>query len=93
MVCLPLGQHPRLGQPRLDFADLLLVESAGAVFAVAGDKGNGVPLVEQLDDRLHLIEGNLQSTYDVPQINRHHTGHRIVAKPRGDQRPSPPQDC
>ena len=43
---LAVGQQSHLGQPPLNFPDLLLVQPAGLVLAVACDKGDGVPLVE-----------------------------------------------
>ena len=41
-------------------ADLLVVECAGHFLAVAGNKGNGVALIKQMDGGLHLGGFNMQ---------------------------------
>ena len=44
-----LGQLAQVLQPRLDLADLHLVQPAGDLLAVAGDEGDRVAVVEELD--------------------------------------------
>ena len=51
---LPVGQLAHFGQPVLDLADLLLVEPAGLILSVSGDKGDRIPVIQKLDDRLDL---------------------------------------
>jgi hypothetical protein len=38
----------------MEITKLLVVQRAGGLFAVTGDKGNGIALVDQLDGGFHL---------------------------------------
>ena len=65
---LALGELPQVLHARLDLADDLLVESAGAFFTIAGDKGYCVPLIQQADDTLHLKLADLQVLGDAREV-------------------------
>ena len=52
---LALVQVAQVAQPRLHQAQLHLVQPAGGLLAVAGDEGNGVAGVQQLDRAGHLV--------------------------------------
>ena len=81
---LAIGQEPHLRQPVLDLPDLLFVQSARLILAIAGDEGNRVPLIQELHDRLDLTEGKVQPACHVPQVDCYRTGHkdpRIVIGP------------
>ena len=72
---LAVGQQTHLGQPSLNLADLLLIQPPRLVLAVAGDEGNGVPLVEQLHRGLDLAQRDIQPTSNLPQVDRYRTCH------------------
>ncbi len=50
----PLGQFAQIPEPFLQMTQLDIVETAGGLLAVTGDKGHGRALVQQSDGRLHL---------------------------------------
>ena len=52
-----------------------LVEVAGPLLAVARDEGDRVPLVQKLDDALHLHAPNLQVLRDTPQVDLNRDVH------------------
>ena len=67
---LPLGQLAQPLHAELDLADDHLVEVARPFLAVSRDERDGVPLVEELDDALHLHAPDLQVLRDSPQVDR-----------------------
>ncbi len=66
---LALGQQPHFDQPRLDLANLLLVQAAGLILAIAGDERHCVASIEQFDDGLDLAERELESLRHRPQVD------------------------
>ena len=54
----------QIGQPLIQRAKLLIVQCPCRLLAVAGDKGDGIALVDQRDRRLHLPQLHLQLTGD-----------------------------
>src|SRR5262249_6477617 len=62
------GQGPHLRDARLNLANDVLVQPAGAFLAVARDEGNGVALIEQLDHTLHLQAADLQILSDARAV-------------------------
>ncbi len=72
---LPLGQLAQALHAELDLADHHLVQIAGPFLAVARDEGNRVPLVQKLDDALHLHAPNLQVLRDPPQVDLNRVVH------------------
>ncbi len=74
---LALGEKPGLYQSRLDLPDLLLVQPAGLVLAVACDERDGVAFVEKLDDGFDLPQGESQTTCDMPQVDSYRIGHGV----------------
>ena len=64
---LPLRQLAEPLHAELDLADDHLVEVAGPFLAVARDERDGVALVQQLDDALHLHAPDLQILRDPPR--------------------------
>ena len=77
---LPLGQHSHLDQPTLDLADLLLVQSARLIFAIPGDEGNRVALVQKLDHCLNLRQRNAKATGHVSQIDGYGIAHKWLTR-------------
>src|SRR5262249_5378106 len=57
-------------EPALDIADGILVETAGAFLAIAGDERDSVALVEELDDAFNLHLANLQILRDPRALER-----------------------
>ncbi len=57
---LALGQHSQAADAALDLPDLLFIEPAGLVFAIAGDEGDRVAGVEQTHHAfdLHQRQGD-----------------------------------
>jgi len=66
---LPLGQLAQPLHAELDLADDHLVEVARPFLPVSRNEGNGVPLIQKLDDTLHLHAPNLQVLRDTPQVD------------------------
>lgn len=58
-----------------DVADLLLVERAGGLLAIAGDEGQGVAVIEQGDDGRDLPRADVELFGDALFVN--HMGHRL----------------
>jgi hypothetical protein len=54
---LALGELAEFGDAKLNFADLLFVESAGLVLAIAGDEGDRVAFIEQLERAFDVRRG------------------------------------
>ena len=79
---------------RLNLADHDLVEAAGPLLAVARDKGNRIPIVQKLDDALHLQAPNLQVLRDTPQVdlNRDVHGDSTLHQVRQERRRCSRQD-
>ena len=55
-----LVQIPQIIQPFGQLPQHLIVQGAGLFLAVPGDEGDGVPLVQQADDRGHLLGPQLE---------------------------------
>ena len=54
-----LGQLAQIAQPVLQFAQLNIVQAAGGLLAVAGNKGHRGPAVQQRDGAVHLLHFDL----------------------------------
>jgi len=65
-----------------DGAELHLVEALGPLLAVAGDKGNGGPVVEELDRGADGVGGKLKDLRDAWDDVRH--GRRLTLGGRPD---------
>ncbi len=65
----PLGQLAQPLHAELDLVDDHLVEVARPFLPVSRDEGNGVPLIQKLDDALHLHAPNLQVLRDTPEVD------------------------
>ncbi len=72
---LALIQQPQLGDSRLDVTDLLFIQPASLVLAIAGDEGDGVLVIQQPDDAFHLHGPKSQLTGDRRPIERNGRGH------------------
>ena len=66
---LAFGELANLADAKLNFANLLFVEAAGLILAIARDEGDGVPFVEQLERASHFFRRQARSR-NVPQIDR-----------------------
>ena len=55
-----LGQVPQIVQPVLQGPQGRVVHAAVELLAVAGDEGDGVALIQQVDDILHMGQGLFQ---------------------------------
>ena len=60
---------------KLDLADDHLVEVAGRFLAVSRDEGNGVRIVQKLNDALDLRAPNLQVLRDTTQVHLNRVTH------------------
>ena len=69
IVCLRSASSRSLTSRDSICADLLFVQPAGLVLAVAGDERDGVAGVEQLDDALDLAQRELQRLRHRSQID------------------------
>src|SRR5262249_49734033 len=84
---LAVGELAEQGHALLDGAEEVLVESAGALLAVAGDEGNGVAFIEELDDALHLDFADLEVLGDPREVEvakapwRHRRSLHVVSIP------------
>ena len=56
----PLVQIPQIGEPVLQLSQGGVVHAAVKLLPVAGDEGNGVSPIQQVDDVLHMDRGDLQ---------------------------------
>ena len=72
---LAVGQEPHLGQPVVDFADLLLIQPPRVVLAIAGDERDRVSLIEQLDGRLDLAQRGVQAASELPKVDCYRACH------------------
>ena len=70
-----LGQLAQPLHAKLDLADHHLVQVAGRFLAVARDEGNGVPIVQELNDALDLRAPNLQVLRDATQVHLNRVAH------------------
>src|SRR5262249_55536343 len=65
---LAFGEVAEVADAFLNNAQDFFIQPAGAFLAVAGDEGDGIFLVEQLDDRLDLHLADLQILGDPRQV-------------------------
>ena len=70
-----LGKLTQALNAKLDLADHNFVQVAGGFFAVAGDEGNGVPHVQELNDALDLRAPILQVLRDATQVHLNRVAH------------------
>ncbi len=68
---LALGQHPQASRGDLDAANLLFVQPARLVLAIARNEGDRVALVEQLDRALDLVERQTEPSGHLLSIRDH----------------------
>src|SRR5690606_35235297 len=67
---LPLGQVPEVAEPVLEGPQGLLVQPARLLLPVAGEEGDGVPLIEKGDHPLHVTRGEVQLLAQLGQDGR-----------------------
>jgi hypothetical protein len=64
-----------LSYSRFDLPDLLLIHSAGLVFAITRDERNRIARIEQTDHAFHAAQRQPQFLSNVPKINRSGRSH------------------
>src|SRR5262249_29698682 len=69
------GQVAQGADASSDDAEPVLVQSAGAIFAIAGDERRSVALVQKLDSRLNLDLAELEVLSNPGQIERWRVGN------------------
>ena len=74
---LAVGDLPGPADGVRDPPDVDLVEAAGLVATVARDEGDGVPLVEKANDRIHALRGKAEATGDRPEIDERDGWHAL----------------
>ena len=68
MVCAALVEGAQIGQRFAQAANLIFVQAAGHFFAVAGDKGQGVARVEQVNRGADLRAADIQFLRDLGTV-------------------------
>src|SRR5439155_18765293 len=69
--------------PALDLANKVLLQTAGALLAIASDEGDRVAFIEQLHDAFDLHFANLQVLGDARALWRGNRVHWSVHPSRG----------
>ena len=79
----PVFELTQVSQALFEQTQLVVVEAAGDLLAIAGDEGHGGAFIEQRDGRGHLFRA--RGEFDGKALLDRRQGHEVTSKAKGDK--------